>query len=97
MILDIIDFAEIKSYLSEKKVETILSDIFDTILCRTTHPEVIKKIVAARLNDHIDSIPKTAFIKQEKRLSIIVIKKAILFMGILKLIILNLFRKSMTC
>lgn len=50
MILDNIDLKPLNTLIHNHSVDIIISDIFDTILCRKTHPESIKKLVATRLN-----------------------------------------------
>lgn len=50
MILDNIDLKPLNTLVHNHSVDIIISDIFDTILYRKTHPESIKKLVATRLN-----------------------------------------------
>ncbi len=50
MILDNIDLKPLNTIIHNHSVDIIISDIFDTIICRKIHPESIKKLVANRLN-----------------------------------------------
>lgn len=61
MILDTLDIASINHFVLKHHIEIIISDLFDTILCRRVHPEQIKKIVAARLSDCFDGISELEF------------------------------------
>lgn len=61
MILDTIDITPLDSYIKDHHIDVIISDIFDTILCRKLHPENIKKLVAARLTELFPEISESAF------------------------------------
>jgi predicted HAD superfamily hydrolase len=63
MILDTIQVKKINTLLSKHKINIIMSDIFDTLLCRRVHPEHIKKIIAFHLNKIFPEITATKFYK----------------------------------
>lgn len=60
-ILDNIDFKPLDSLIHKKAINIIISDIFDTILCRKVHPETIKKLVAAQLTNLFPEISTSDF------------------------------------
>jgi len=42
----------LKNYVTEKRYDVLLSDIFDTIIIRTVHPEYVKKIFSKKLKEY---------------------------------------------
>lgn len=61
MILDNIELKSLNYLIHIHQIDIILSDIFDTIICRKVHPESIKQLVAARLNILFPGISPTDF------------------------------------
>ncbi|WP_342146927.1 HAD-IA family hydrolase [Rickettsiella endosymbiont of Aleochara curtula] len=66
MILDNIELNSLNYLIHIHQIDIILSDIFDTIICRKVHPESIKQLVAARLSILFPRISPTDFYQIRK-------------------------------
>ena len=61
MILDQQHFVSLEKKIEENKIEIILSDIFDTLICRKVHPEFVKKLVSTQLAEWLTLEPERLY------------------------------------
>ncbi|TLY47977.1 MAG: hypothetical protein E6K54_03195 [Gammaproteobacteria bacterium] len=67
MILDKINLNPLNILIDNHSIDIVISDIFDTIICRKIHPENIKKLVAVRLNTLFPEISSKNFYQIRKK------------------------------